>query len=121
MARIDVSKYGAAATTDIKTSEATPSSANFQTSEIEGADAMVHTHPTNETSPVPGGDSKSGDWQAPGMGIANYAVHGSKTVIAVEISGGQIRARIVKGRSSSSESRALRQPLNRYQQAGEKY
>jgi RHS repeat-associated protein len=120
-ARIDVSDHGAATTTDLKVTSATPSSASFPATEIQGAGAMVHTHPTDSAGAVPGGDSGNGDWQAPALGVPNYAVHGSKTAFAIEISGGQIRVRVVKGSLSSAEQRVLRQRLNSYQRAGERF
>lgn len=53
----------------------------------------------------------------PAQGVANYVAHGKRTVV-VEISGGQVRARVVAGSLTAEEKRDLQQRLNEFQSKG---
>ena len=112
--RIDEAADGSTSMSQIPLLNSTPTSAEFNSSEITGADAIVHTHPTNSATPVPG----NSDWQAPAMGIPNYVAYGDSVVIAVEISGGQIRARVTSGSINTQQKRDVRSQLNRFQRQG---
>ena len=115
VSRIDTNPDGTSTTSNVPLTSSSSSSAAFKPSEVAGADGVVHTHPTNKNTPVPG----AGDSQVPEMGIPNYIAHGSNTVIAVEISGGQVRGRVVSGKLGSTDRKALRSRLNQFQRRGE--
>jgi hypothetical protein len=102
--------------TPIATTSATPTSARFPAAAIAGAEAMIHTHPTNAAMIVPGG----GDWQAPALGVPNYAAHGQRAIV-VEISGGQVRIRVVAGAVTPAERFQLKNVVNSYQRQGVRY
>ena len=112
--RIDEAPDSSTTTSQVSLLNSSPNSAEFNSSEIAGADAIVHTHPTDSATPVPG-DS---DWQAPAMGIPNYVAYGDSVVIAVEISGGQMRARVTTGSLNTQQRRDIRSQLNGFQRQG---
>jgi hypothetical protein len=109
----DANGQPTATVTPIATTSATPSSASFPASAIAGAEGAVHTHPTNATEITPG----NGDWQVPSRGVPNYVAHGTRSVV-VEISGGQVRVRVVAGNINNSERQQIQRQTNRFQRQG---
>ena len=117
VSRIDVAAdtTGAQSATvsPVATSESSGARASIPPSEVAGAEAIVHTHPTNGTEITPGNE----DWQAPARGLPNYIAHGERSVV-VEISGGQVRVRVVSGSVSRSERSQIQDQANRFQRQG---
>jgi hypothetical protein len=81
---------------------------------LDGAGALVHTHPRADGEPLPGDE----DWQAPALGVPNYIAYGRR-VLVVEISGGQFRARVVAGSLSAAERADLVDQLDLFQRETE--
>ena len=116
VSRIDTNSAGTSSTSNVALTDAGPDFAEFSASDVAGADAAIHTHPTDTTTAVPG----KGDIDLPSLhGIPNYISHGT-TVIAVEISGGQVRGRVVSGSINSNDKRGLKSTLNQFQRKGKK-
>ena len=113
VSRIDTNPDGTSSTSNVPLTDSGPSHAAFKPSEVAGADGVIHTHPTDANTIVPG----AGDSAVPEMGIPNYIAHGT-SVIAVEISGGQVRGRVVSGKIGSDDRRGLRSRLNEFQRRG---
>lgn len=100
-------------TSAVAATYATPYEARYLASEVEGAEGVVHTHPTSVDAIVPG----SGDWAQAARGIPNYVAHGTRSVV-VEISGGQVRVRVISGHLSTQERRDVRSRLREFQVSG---
>jgi len=113
VSRIDTNPDGTSSTSNVPLTDSGPSHAAFKPSEVAGADGVIHTHPTDANTIVPG----AGDSAVPEMGIPNYIAHGT-SVIAVEISGGQVRGRVVSGKIGSDDRRGLKSRLNEFQRRG---
>jgi len=111
VSRIDTQADGTSTTSNVPLTDVGPSHAKFDPAEIAGAVGIVHTHPTKENSIIPG----KGDSRVPELGIPNYIAHGT-SVLAVEISGGQVRARVISG--NVKDKSALRSRLRNFQSKG---
>ena len=111
-----MAQNGTSSTSNVPLQDTGPSHALFNFSDVAGADAVVHTHPTDVNTAVAG----DGDIDLPSLrGIPNYVAHGT-TTIAIEISGGQVRARVVSGSLASTDRSALKTQLNSFQKQGKK-
>ncbi len=117
VARIDTSTAGdgttSPTTSPIATTNATPNSASYPSAAIAGAEATVHTQPTDANGITPG----RGDWQPTAQGVPNYVAHGTRTIV-VEVSGGQVRVRVVQGSITYAERTQIRNALNGFQRLG---
>lgn len=84
----------------------------------EKTEAVVHSHPGN-IGVEPGYESKTeGDHVAvESAGVPNYVTKGD-TVIAIEKSGGQYRARVVSGSITREEAKLVQKSLDDFQRAG---
>ncbi len=112
--RIDKQADASTTRTQIELRNATPHGGDLDPP--TGAAAVAHTHPPDErNTPLPG----SGDWQLPSRGIPNYIVYGNSVVAVVEISGGQVRVRMIEGNLSDlGRSSDIRSRLNDFQGLG---
>ena len=111
-----MAQNGTLSTSNVPLQDTGPSHALFNFSDVAGADAVVHTHPTDVNTAVAG----DGDIDLPSLrGIPNYVAHGT-TTIAIEISGGQVRARVVSGSLASTDRSAFKTQLNGFQKQGKK-
>jgi len=80
---------------------------------LGGAHALVHTHSTLFSDILPG----PRDWEPAALGLPNYVMFDERALV-VEVSGGQVRARIIAGRLDSRERRLLLAVLSRFQEHG---
>ena len=84
---------------------------------IGDPDAVGHSHPDlgNKSNIAPGYENRRiGDHVQVNAGRPNYITN-SGSVIVIERSQGQFRARVISGTPSAREMRAVRQQLNRLQ------
>lgn len=117
VSRIDASNDDSgeisAETSEIELIDSTPYGAEFDFSEIEGSDAIAHTHPKDSTTIVPG----AGDIEAPSRGKPNYIASGRRSGV-VEISDGQVRFRMINGKLENHEVSGIQSRLNEFQEVG---
>lgn len=61
--------------------------------------------------------TSKGDWQVPSLGVPNHVAHGTRSVV-VEISGGQVRVRVVSGNISNQERQQIQRQSKQFQRQG---